>query len=150
MKSILLSLLVFICLHATAQLSEVAKIKTIFASQQYVVTVSNSEGVNTYQFVKQKTPRSTSWLLTANNKTHKVIWNNYQDFEWKITRIAHAYFMDSLSTHPPLPGYATFTIVSPSQSITFQAPSINIPKRLWHAGTFGDNQGYHPNFAFRH
>ena len=145
MKTLLLSLLVFISLHVAAQMKEAKKVQSVFAAQQYVLIMASSNGTTTYQLTKQKTSRHTFWLLTTDNQTYKVIWDNYQNFIWNLKQDAVAYYMDSLSTKP-LPNYATYTVITPSQSITFQAKYINIQKYLCRAGIMPDPKpwGGHP------
>ena len=72
---------------------QVAKVKSIFASQNYTITVTNLKGQNTYAFKKQITNNSTVWLMSHNqHPSKKIIWDNVQPLQNKLIKEITYYY----------------------------------------------------------
>jgi len=154
MKTVLLTLLIFISVNAVAQATITdafvattpaqvqlqKKVQAVFASQYYTISVASKNNVQTYALTKYKTPRSTYWMLEQNGQSKKVIWSNYQDLQWILKQNAYSYYTDTLSPKQALPNDATYTLSSPNQSITFTAQYMNIEQRLCHTRWTPNNQ----------
>ena len=135
MKTLLLHLLVFISLNSAAQINEALKVKSVFAAQQYTLTIKSPKGIQTYQFVKQKTTYGVAWFMGRNNNNlHKVIWDNYQSLQNLLKQNAGTYYSFISRTKHPISNYVTYILSSQNQSITFEGEYINIPKTLHHVG----------------
>jgi|GEM_PF-6492996 hypothetical protein len=143
MKTFLLYLLVFISVNMAAQqFAEVEKVESIYATQHYTLTIASNEGVKTYELEKRKTTSSSAWYIKSNKHCHKVIWDNYQNFERELKQNVYNYYNHIPQSKQPVSNYATYTISSQNQSITFEADYINVQRILCHAGWMSNPQKY--------
>ena len=154
MKTVLLHLLVFISLHVIAQSPQVAKVKSIFASQQFTITVTNLQGQNTYAFKKQITNNSTAWLMSHNQHlSKKIIWDNYLTLQNKlINEISYYYAVKPSYIYINYTDDETsYKIANQTDSVLFNQPYFSIPKLLHHVGWEPNPGHFHGNTGgFRH
>lgn len=149
MKNALLILLVFMGLNVFAQLCIGDKAASIFASNQYTLTINGAKGLQTYSFEKRKTIYSVAWFLTKHNHPRKVIWDNYQKLQSFLLNNVYIYYSYGDTTKHNIPNYVTYTLSSKNQKMTFEAPYINVLKTLRHVEWKMDPQHFHGSTSFR-